>query len=481
MWESAAIVILGFALAAFVFLWWHQRRAVQSATREQAAHDAEEHRVFDFLHDLGETLYQEISPRKVHARIVRGVASVVQARGGALYLLDPVRDLLAPAFMSKECPALIELPAHLLAKLNEDRQTVRSYVQLQSVPAGKGALGDVLTSGRSLNLPDLHDHPAFTGVPAVPGKHIAALIAPLLYGTKTLGVLAVARDGGRAPFTAHEFEIFKSVAEQSAFALGSAIVYQEVLEKRRIEDELRRASEIQRILLPAQPPAAEGFTLAAAYQPAKVVSGDYYDFLPLGDNHLGIVIADVSGKGIPASLVMATCRSLVRVCAQASLSPSEVLRQVNRLLFCDIREDMFVSLAYCVINTATGEVTMARAGHDPPYLFRRGARGVEELKSPGLALGVDKGAVFDRATRDFTFQMLSGDCLLLYTDGVTEALDSSGLTEFGADRLRAVFQTGAAGNGNAESVLTMIQNALADFVAGAHPHDDITLIAIERK
>ncbi|MGI8604954.1 MAG: PP2C family protein-serine/threonine phosphatase [Verrucomicrobiales bacterium] len=478
MWDLAAIFVLVVTVALLAMAWWRQRRRAHLALRAHAAHDAEEHRVFEFLHDLGATL-EQISPRKLHQRIVRGVASVVQARGGALYLLDGRRDLLVPTFITPECPPLIELPPAMVEKLASDVQAVRSYVQLQSVPAPAGVLGQVLSSERPLNLRDLHDHPVFSSIPAVPGETVAALVSPLAYASKKLGVLAVARNRGQPSFSAREFELFKSMAEQSAFALGSAMVQQEVVEKRRIEDELRRASEIQRVLLPSQPPQVEGFTIAAAYQPAKVVSGDYYDFLQIDATHLGVVIADVSGKGIPAGLVMATCRGLLRVSAQSSLSPSEVLRGVNRMLFADIREDMFVSLAYCIFNTSTGEVTMSRAGHDPPFLFRRGDGSIEALKPPGLALGVDKGAVFDRTTRDFTFQLDPGDCLLFYTDGVTEAVDSSGMNEFGVERLRSAFAASAA-SASVENVLAEIQSRLGNFVHGAHPHDDITLVAVQR-
>ena len=273
----------------------------------------------------------------------------------------------------------------------------------------------------------------------------------------------MARGAGAGPFSAHDFEVFKSVAEQSAFALGNAMVHQQALARRRIEEELQRASEIQRVLLPSEPPVVEGLPLAAAYQPAKVVSGDYYDFMPLDNTHVGIAIADVSGKGIPASLVMATCRGVLRVAAQRSLSPADVLKQVNHHLFSDIREDMFVSLAYCVINTATGDLVLARAGHDPPLLFRQAQGTVELLKPSGLALGVDRGSVFDRSTRELTVHLDPGDRLLLYTDGVTEALDATGAEEFGIDRLSETFRTAALANTPAPALLASIQETLADL------------------
>jgi sigma-B regulation protein RsbU (phosphoserine phosphatase) len=154
---------------------------------------------------------------------------------------------------------------------------------------------------------------------------------------------------------------------------------------------------------------------------------------------------------------------------------------VNRLLFADIREDMFVSLAYCVLDSVSGEVTMTRAGHDPPLFFHRADGTIEPVKPPGLALGVDRGPVFNRATREMTFRMESGDRLLLYTDGVTEALEASSRDEFGEDRLTAVFRDQAAAGAAASTVLSAVQEALASFTKGARQHDDITLVVIERQ
>lgn len=449
--------------------------------REHQSHDAEEHRMFDFLHELGETLYADTSARKLHRRIVKGAAEVVEARGGALYLHDAQRGLLVPSAITRDCPPLIELSAAVIGKIGQDTAAVRSHVRLQSIAENAGALGEVFGNGRAVLLADLREHASFATLPDPgSGRVLSVMIAPLTYGAKRLGVLAVARPGGGRAFTAHDFDVFRSIAEQSAFALGNAMIHQEAMEKRRIEDELERASEIQRILLPSRPPEFPGFAMAGACLPAKVVSGDYYDFIRLDDTHLGVVIADVSGKGVPASLVMATCRGLMRVSAEQQISPAAVLQRVNRLLFADIREDMFVSLAYCVLNSASGEVTMVRAGHDPPLLFHQADGVIEPLKPPGLALGVDKGPVFDRATREFVFKMEAGDRLLLYTDGVTEAVEAKSRDEFGGDRLAAIFRREATDGTGPQPLLASVQRAVAAFTKGARQHDDVTLVVIER-
>ena len=183
-------------------------------------------------------------------------------------------------------------------------------------------------------------------------------------------------------FSRNDFDVFKSATEQSGFALGNAIVHREASEKHRQDEELRRASEIQRILLPDRAPDLPGFSLEGVNLPAKVVSGDYHDFLDMGEGRVGVVIADVSGKGTGPALMAATFRTVMRFCAAGRTSPAEILTEVNRQIFPDIRQDMFISAALLVLEPGSGEATLARAGHDPPLLFHAAKGELETLKPP---------------------------------------------------------------------------------------------------
>src|SRR5205823_3067562 len=153
-----------------------------------------------------------------------------------------------------------------------------------------------------------------------------------------------------APFSPSDFVVFKSIAEQSAFALYNAIIYSEANEKKRLDHDLQIARDIQRILLPSEAPDVRGFEIGGINLPARQVSGDYFDYIKVDEERLGVAIADVSGKGIPASLIMAMCRSVLRSEARQNSSPAEVLRKVNRELYPDIKEDMFISMAYVIVD-----------------------------------------------------------------------------------------------------------------------------------
>jgi phosphoserine phosphatase RsbU/P len=245
-----------------------------------------------------------------------------------------------------------------------------------------------------------------------------------------------------------------------------------------MESELRNAREVQRILLPQSDPIVPGFRISGTNLPARIISGDYYDYISLENGRFGIVIADVSGKGVPAGLLMAMCRSALRSVAGMESSPSKALALVNRQLFPDIREDMFISMAYAILDEGTGTITLSRAGHDPALCYRRATGKVELLRSPGLALGIDSGAVFERVTSDAVVTLAAGDCILFYTDGIKEAIGPDE-EEYGMERMSEAFRNAAPLG--AEAVLHRMQEELKQFTGEGPQMDDITLVAIEKR
>jgi len=176
-------------------------------------------------------------------------------------------------------------------------------------------------------------------------------------------------------------------------------------------------------------------------------------------------------------LIMAICRSVLRSQAIGNSSPADVLQKVNRQLYPDIKEDMFISMAYLVLDHMRGSVTLARAGHDAPLLYKQKIQTITPLKTPGMVVGIDSGDVFDRLTRDVAVGVETGDCILLYTDGITEALDSEG-NEFGLERTVASIQSSATEG--ARAIVTRLIDDLRSFVGSTPQNDDITLIAIRK-
>jgi len=437
----------------------------------------EETLVFDFLHGLGEAFSETIRPAHLHRLIVEGATRVLDAQGGALYLTDRSGVKLAPTFVSTGCPPLVDVPSHILQQAAASPAALESFLRLHTIGTGEGLLGRIWQSGGAVCLNEFSEAPELVKLRDSSFGASSVMVAPLLYAKQNMGVLALANSRMGAPFSQNDFVVFKSIAEQSAFALYNAIIYSEANEKKRLDHDLEIARDIQRILLPAEAPSINGFEINGLNIPARQVSGDYFDYIHVDDQRLGVAIADVSGKGVPASLIMAICRSVLRSQAIGNPSPAEVLQKVNRQLYPDIKEDMFISMAYLVLDHAQSTVTLARAGHDAPMLYTEKTQAVTPLKTPGMVVGIDSGDVFDRLTKDAAVPLEPGDCILLYTDGISEALDSEG-NEFGLERTKEAFRSNA--KQGPQAIVSRLIDDLRNFVGSTPQNDDITLIAIRK-
>jgi serine phosphatase RsbU (regulator of sigma subunit)/ketosteroid isomerase-like protein len=247
---------------------------------------------------------------------------------------------------------------------------------------------------------------------------------------------------------------------------------QEIRERERVEQELHVARRIQQASLPKEVPTLEGWQISPLYQPAREVGGDFYDFFELPDGRLGIVVGDATGKGVPAALVMASTRSMLRAVAQASnYSPGEVLRRVNDPLVTDIPPNMFITCFYCILYPESGRLKYANAGHDLPYLHRRRGE-AEELRARGMPLGLMPGMGYEE--KEIVLE--AGEATLFYSDGLVEAHDPEGHM-FSFPRLRALI----AQHAQKESLEKALLEELYSFVGeGWEQEDDITLLALRR-
>ena len=469
--------LLAAALVGWLLTAWWQRRRIRELERSKEEIEVEETLVFDFLHGLGEAFRETIRPGDLHRLIVEGAARILDAQGGALYMADRTGLKLAPSFVSKGCPPLVEVPEQVLQQAIATPAALQKYLRTRTIDPGEGIVGRVWREGLPINLTNLASAPELEKLQRTPFGAASVMVTPLLYGKQNMGVLAVGNGPKSPSFSQSDFVIFKSIAEQSAFALYNAIIYSEANEKKRLDHDLQIAREIQRVLLPSVAPIINGFEISGLNIPARQVSGDYFDYIKVDEERLGVAIADVSGKGIPASLIMAICRSVLRSSAPDNPSPSDVLHKVNRQLYPDIKEDMFISMAYAVLDHARNTVTLSRAGHDAPLLYKRSTQSVTPIKPPGMAVGIDSGDVFDRITRDFSVELERDDCLIFYTDGITEALDAEG-DEFGMERMMQSLQA-SAGNG-APAIVNRLTDDVRDFIGVQPQHDDITLIAVRK-
>jgi sigma-B regulation protein RsbU (phosphoserine phosphatase) len=236
--------------------------------------------------------------------------------------------------------------------------------------------------------------------------------------------------------------------------------------------EMEMAFRVQSQLIPLQTPQITGWEFAASWKPAREVSGDYYDFIRNKDR-LGIVIADVSGKGMPAALFMASVRSVIRAKSTASLTPAENLTQSNSLICGDAARGMFVTVFYAEMDPVTRSFTYVNSGHNPPFWYRAGQNQVDELSPTGAVLGIKESL----QCRQQEIAIEPGDLILLYTDGITEAFNEEE-QEFGDDRLKKILIENA--KESPEKILNEIHSTLDVFVGAAPQSDDRTIVLVKR-
>jgi sigma-B regulation protein RsbU (phosphoserine phosphatase) len=314
---------------------------------------------------------------------------------------------------------------------------------------------------------------------AVPDRLVQALelhtpiVAPLRGRTELIGALVVDGRTEDLLLSQRRLNILNGIASQAATSIESVQLLADLAMRQVLEHELDLAREIQKSFLPAYCPNVPGYDLAATWKSARRVGGDFYDFMLLSNGIMGIAIADVADKGVPAALFMALSRTLMRATAMSGRTPSDALRRTNTLILSDARSDLFVTVFYGLLHPRSGSFTYANAGHNPPLWLNARSGEVHRLHEHGMALGV----LLDAPLSEHTIQLEPGDVLALYTDGVTEALNIDG-EEFGMERLEQALQANA--DHSAEDIVAAIDAAVDEFVGNEPPFDDFTLVVMKR-
>jgi serine phosphatase RsbU (regulator of sigma subunit) len=334
--------------------------------------------------------------------------------------------------------------------------------------SGKGIVGHVIHTGEIVNAPDVHRDPRY-----VAGRRTtqSELAVPIVSEAGVIGCLNVESDRPSF-FTAADAELVQFFASAAALSIVKALLHRQVLDKQRLEDQLKVAREVQSGLLPGSPPDLPGYDIAAVNLPTHAIGGDYYDYVPLDRDRLGLVVADVSGKGIPAALIMATFRAALRTEMRRRASLPAVAAQLNGAVLEFRDAARFVTAVCGVLEAASGRVTYVNCGHNPPLLLRGGG-GRETLRRGGAALGLFAGERF----RAGTASLEPGDSLVLYTDGVVEPADARD-TEFGEERLEAAIR--AVGDRPASEALRSVIEATRAFSGRDGYDDDFTLVVVKR-
>ena len=300
----------------------------------------------------------------------------------------------------------------------------------------------------------------------------AILCVPLQLKGTMLGVIYVDNRLQSGVFYPDDLDLLTAIAASAATAIENARLYQLAVEKGRMERELQMARDLQASLLPRETPQLAGWDFAGYWQPARQVSGDFYDFIPT-EQGVVVVIADVSDKGMPAALFMALSRTIVRASLIHTDGPADAMRHANRLLYADSPNSMFVTLFVAQIDRTSGDLIYVNAGHNPPYLYRAVGDPPMRLTRTGMALGIDDSLDFQQQV----VHLDPGDALILYTDGMLDALNARG-EEFGDERLRRVCVQHRTES--AAQIVAALRDEVLRFVGDQPLADDCTVVIVKR-
>jgi sigma-B regulation protein RsbU (phosphoserine phosphatase) len=385
--------------------------------------------------------------------ILNKLVATINAERGTLYLVDEERGELWSKVLLEEIGPLSEI----------------------RVKIGEGISGHVAATGEIVNIPDAYADPRFNPqIDRVTGFRTRSILATPMFNPqqKIIGVVQLLNkhDG---PFTFRDERLLAAMTSQAAISIENARLYQQEIQQQLINRELETAHAIQASFLPDTIPQFDGWELGAQWVPVRNVAGDFYDFYHLEDGYLATVIADVSGKGIPAALFMALSVTVLRFGMSLHLSPDEVTRRANELIIADQRSRMFATTFISYVALDTGKLQFASGGHNPALLYRAASQECEYISASGVAIGIFESAEFGLGTTG----MEVGDILVLYTDGITEAINNEE-EDFGEERLEMLVAENAALS--AQQLADLILDAVTGFAEKQNLFDDATLIVLKR-
>jgi len=451
-----------------------QQRLIERFREKAQRIENEKQAAIELMDNIGERMTRGIDLNETLEVIAHYVVQSTRAESGAIYLLNESDQTLEARVIVGLFPPLFEDQEILASKNKYFAEKIRSH----RFKVGEGLIGSVLKLEQPLLIADAEADPRVPRLASSVTPVHSLMFCALRARGKNLGVLVVVNKQGEAIFDSRDKLLLNALSDQAAITVDLVKLYDVVAKQKRLEQELQIAREFQNMLLPQALPTVDGFEFSALNQSALMVGGDFYDFFFIDRNHLGIVIADVSGKGIPGALIMAMVRSDLRAEARETFSPKEALRRVNDRLLIDTKDNVFVTITYSILDIPNRRLRFVRAGHEPTLIRHPGKESEVSVINPeGMAVGLMPTEVFEN-TEEVEIQLLPGDLALFYTDGAVEAINANS-EEYGRKRLIEVLSRSS--DVTAAQLLMELSADIQKFSRGIPQHDDITLVAFRVK
>ena len=445
--------------------------------RRHATLAREKEVVYGFVQDMGEVFTEAETAESAHLlrQVLHYALRTTRGCAGAIYLRGEKDGLALRCSSGLFPPPYPGFPEDEFLRAPSRSTMLETWLKDNPPPASGGVLREIADTGRAVLIAQAGGDPRILARGAELLRIDSFLAVPMRFQRKVIGLIAVANRVDGLPFRRGDLNLLQTLADQASVSIHYASLRDQLEEKRKMEHELDVAKDIQSSLLPKTLPSIPGFEMAAFSRAARKVGGDYYDVIRVDDDHIGIVIADVAGKSVAGAILMAACRNTLRALAPGHPDPVEVLVRLNEAMQDDLVGDPYITMVYAVLDTRTGRLHLARAGHESPCLLRAGAAEVELLSPFGLAVGMGEPADFTPVLQGRAYDLNPGDTVLFYTDGIPEAHDPLG-SEWGRDSL---FQSIARhADESASALVNRLQHEVLRFAAESPQYDDMTLLAL---
>lgn len=435
--------------------------------------------IFNYVQNIGETFTESetLDVDRLMQRVLYYALRTTHTSGGAIYLREK-GDMLRARAVSGVFPPMFNLHQFyggmdVRALKNEQ---IEEMILNTPLALGEGLIGQGADFGTPLLISKAELDPRVPHYDRSLLNVHSLLLVPMRFRHEVMGVICVVNRVDQIPLSERDQNLLQALADQASLSIYYAQFRAALDEKRRMDQDLDLAKRIQTSLLPRKLPDVKGLSVHAFNLAAQEVGGDYYDVIPIDERYVGFAVADVSGKGIGGALMMSICRSVLRAHASKKIDPADVLREVNQTMITDIYDDMFVTMIYMVYDTETRELAMARAGHDPALILSADAEEVVRKDSGGMAVGMVDPEFFDTVIETIRITLEPGTTVMVYTDGITEAMNRN-QDEWGLEPLcRALI---AGRDRSPSQICDIVRERVLRFVGDAPQYDDMTMMVLK--
>lgn len=412
---------------------------------------------YNLLKDISFKLKNTLDLDKILNQLLDSLQTIIDYDAAGIFVLN--RDMVHRQF---------QISKHVIAGIARRGFDQGPPEDDEMLSLGKGIVGHVIKTGESVVIPDVRIDDRYI---AGRQKTLSEITLPIFLNESPIGALDVESDRVNA-YSRDDIEALRFFAGAAAISIEKTLLHLQILEKDKIEKQLQIAAEVQSLLLPGSSPLIKGYDIAGLCLPTYAIGGDYFDYIEIDKDHLAIVVADVSGSGIPAALLMTSFRALLHSYARTDKNPVKVMQLLNKQISGFTRKKDFITVFYGILDLREHSFVYVNCGHNPPLLFKKNGK-IEELTRGGPSLNIQKEPKYE--TSKVTLE--PGDCLVLYTDGAVEIFNEE-YSEFGIQRFISSIQESI--NFSSDIIINNVVEATKRFRGSDIYQDDFTLVIVKR-